>query len=108
MIKTGLLVGPDLDGLADIVEEVDSGDVKLLIVDENIDNVLRVFEEGTIAQAVNALGARHNRYRGLARTHLQHVATASAINLRRIAAWLMGIRPGVTRVSSFAALAASS
>jgi len=63
--------------------------------------------EGTIAQAVNALGARHNRYRGLARTHLQHVATASAINLRRIAAWLMGDRPGVTRVSPFAALAAS-
>jgi transposase len=42
--------------------------------------------EGTIAQAVNAMGARHNRYRGLARTHLQHIATTSAINLRRIAA----------------------
>jgi transposase len=25
--------------------------------------------EGTMAQAVNAMGARHNRYRGLARTH---------------------------------------
>jgi len=62
--------------------------------------------EGTIAQAVNAMGARHNRYRGLARTHLQHIATASAINLRRIAAWLMGDRPGATRVSPFAALAA--
>jgi len=63
--------------------------------------------EGTIAQAVNAMGARHNRYRGLARTRLQHVATASAINLRRIAAWLMGDRPGCTRVSPFAALAAT-
>jgi transposase len=62
--------------------------------------------EGTIAQAVNAMGARHNRYRGLARTHLQHIATASAINLRRIAAWLMGDRPGATRVSPFAALVA--
>jgi transposase len=61
--------------------------------------------EGTIAQAVNAMGARQNRYRGLARTHLQHIATASAINLRRIAAWLMGDRPGATRVSPFAALA---
>jgi hypothetical protein len=62
--------------------------------------------EGTIAQAVNVMGARHNRYRGLARTHLQHIATASAINLRRIAAWLMGDRPGATRVSPFAALVA--
>ena len=59
---------------------------------------------GTIAQDVNALGARHNRYRGLARTHLQHIATASAINLRRIAVWLMGDQPGATRVSPFAAL----
>ena len=62
--------------------------------------------EGTIAQAVNAMRARHNRYRGLVRTHLQHLATAAAINLRRIAAWLMGEKPGATRVSPFAALAA--
>jgi hypothetical protein len=62
--------------------------------------------EGTVAQAVNALGARRNRYRGLARTHLQHIATAAAINLRRIAAWLMGDRPGMTRLSPFAALVA--
>jgi len=62
--------------------------------------------EGTIAQAVNAMGARHNRYLGLARTHMQHIATASAINLRRIAAWLMGDRPGTTRISPFAMLAA--
>lgn len=61
--------------------------------------------EGTIAQAVNAFGARHNRYRGFARTRLQHIATAAAINLQRIAAWLMGERPGETRVSPFAALA---
>ena len=53
--------------------------------------------EGTIAQAVNPMGARHNRYRGLARTRLQHIATAAALNLRRIAAWLMGDRPGTTR-----------
>lgn len=62
--------------------------------------------EGTIAQAVNAMGARHNRYRGSARTHLQHIATAAAINLRRIAAWLMGDRPGGTQISPFAALVA--
>jgi transposase len=62
--------------------------------------------EGTIAQVVNAMGARHNRYRGLARTRLQHLATAAAINIRRIAAWLMGDRPGGTRISPFAMLAA--
>ena len=62
--------------------------------------------EGTVAQAVNAMGARHNRYRGLAHTHLQHLATAAAINIRRIAAWLMGDRPGATRISPFAALVA--
>ena len=62
--------------------------------------------EGTMAQAVNAMGARRNRYQGLARTRLQHIATASAINLRRIAAWLVGGRPGTTRISPFAALAA--
>ena len=62
--------------------------------------------EGTIAQAVNAMGARQNRYRGLARTRLQHLATAAAINLRRVAAWLLGDRPGATRISPFAALAA--
>lgn len=61
--------------------------------------------EGTMAQAVNSMGARHNRYRGLARTRLQHIATAAAINFRRVAAWLMGERPGGTRISPFAALA---
>lgn len=61
--------------------------------------------EGTIAQAVNSMGARHNRYRGISCTHLQHIATASAINLRRIAARLMGDRPGATRISPFAAVA---
>jgi transposase len=62
--------------------------------------------EGTIAQAVNAMDARHNRFRGLARTHLQHIATASATNLRRITAWLIGDRPDATRISPFAAPAA--
>lgn len=62
--------------------------------------------EGTMTQAVNAFGARHNRYRGLARTHLQHITTAAAINLQRIAAWLMGERPGGTQISPFAALSA--
>ena len=63
--------------------------------------------EGTMAQAANQMRARHNRYRGLTRTHLQHVATAAAINLRRVAQWLMGEQPVGTRISPFAAMVAS-
>ena len=62
--------------------------------------------EGTISQAVNAFNIRQARYRGLARTHLQNIATAAAINLTRIANWLMDIRPETTRISPFAALVA--
>jgi len=61
--------------------------------------------EGTISQGVNAFGLRQTRYRGLAKTHLQHVATAVAINLERIVNWLAGIPHAQTRTSRFAALA---
>lgn len=60
--------------------------------------------EGTIGQAVNAYDMRQTRYRGLAKTHLQHIATAVAINLQRIWAWLAGIPVAKTNVSAFAAL----
>src|SRR3954454_24325470 len=40
--------------------------------------------EGTLSQGVRAFGLRRSRYRGLARTHLQHVATAAAIDLARL------------------------
>jgi transposase len=49
---------------------------------------------------------RRSRYIGLAKTHAQHVITATAINLSRLLAWLMGIPLDGTRVSRFAALAA--
>jgi IS5 family transposase len=62
--------------------------------------------EGTISQGVRAFGLRRSRYRGLARTHLQHVATATAINLDRLAAWFRAVPRAATRVSRFAALAA--
>ncbi|WP_202972013.1 hypothetical protein [Moorena producens] len=41
---------------------------------------------------------------GLAKTHLQHVMTATAINLKRLFAWVQGIPLAGTRISSFAAL----
>ena len=62
--------------------------------------------EGTISQAVRACGARRSRYAGLVKTHLQQVATAAAINLDRLAAWLVGRPQETTRTSRFAALAA--
>jgi hypothetical protein len=62
--------------------------------------------EGTLSQGVRAFGLRRSRYRGLAKTHLQHVATAAAINLERLAAWFRAVPRVATRTSRFAALAA--
>jgi transposase len=62
--------------------------------------------EGTISQGVRAFGLRRTRYRGLVKTHLQHIATAAAINVDRIFAWLEGVPLAATRTSRFAALAA--
>jgi transposase len=62
--------------------------------------------EGTISQSVRAFEARRSRYRGLAKTHLQQVVTAVAINVRRIIAWFNNVPKAATRTSHFAALAA--
>jgi transposase len=61
--------------------------------------------EGTISQGVRAFGLRCCRYRGLTKTHLQHIATAAAMNLDRIVAWLNEIPQAQTRTSRFARLA---
>ena len=61
--------------------------------------------EGTISQGVRAFGLRKTRYRGLAKTHLEHIATAAASNLDRLVAWFDDIPRGKTRTSRFAALA---
>ncbi len=60
--------------------------------------------ESTDAQAIRRSGLRRTRYRGLAKTYLQHVVTAAAINLLRIAAWASETPIGQTRCSNFAAL----
>jgi transposase len=54
---------------------------------------------------VRAFGLRRTRFRGLAKTHLQHVAIAAAINIDRIVAWLDERPRAKTRTSRFAALA---
>ena len=61
--------------------------------------------EGTISQGIRAFDLRRTRYIGLAKTHLQHLFTAAAINLTRVVFWLQGIELTQTRRSSFAALA---
>lgn len=60
--------------------------------------------EGTISQGVRAFELRRSRYIGLAKTHLQHIAIAAAMNLVRLANWLAGVPKAKTRVSRFAAL----
>ena len=42
---------------------------------------IRAGYEATVSEAVHAHGLRHCRYRGLAKTHVQHVLTAAGINI---------------------------
>ncbi len=55
--------------------------------------------EGTISQGVRSVGLRQSRYWGLAKTQLQHLATAAAINLDRLGAWFEERPLAQTRVS---------
>jgi len=64
--------------------------------------------EGTHAQAVGRCGLRRCRYIGLAKTRLQHVLTAAAINLVRVAEWFAGTPVAKTRCSRFATLQAAA
>jgi transposase len=61
--------------------------------------------EGTISQAVGIMDLRRSRYVGLAKTHLQHVLTAAALNIVRIVAWINEVPRSATRQSYFSALA---
>jgi hypothetical protein len=53
---------------------------------------------------VKTCGVRRSRYVGLARTHLQHLLTAVALNFLRLGEWLSGVRKPKTRRSPFARL----
>jgi Transposase DDE domain len=61
----------------------------------------RAGAEGTISQAVRAFGMRRSRYLGLAKTHLQHILTAIALNLVRVSEWLAETPRAATRKSRF-------
>jgi len=63
--------------------------------------------EGTISQGVRAFGLRRARYIGLAKTHLQHVLTATAMNYVRVNQWLQEKPLAKTRQSAFVRLMAA-
>ena len=48
---------------------------------------IRAGVEGTMHQAIAVTGTRNARYKGLAKTHLEHVYSAVALNLIRLDAW---------------------
>jgi transposase len=64
--------------------------------------------EATHEQGIRQCGLRRCRYMGIARTHLQHLLTAAAINLLRISDWWEGKTPASTRCSRFTALQPNS
>lgn len=61
--------------------------------------------EGTISQGVRAFDLRFSRYIGLAKTHIQMVGSATAMNMYRLYNWVNGVPQALTRIASFAQLA---
>ena len=51
---------------------------------------LRSGVESSLSQGIRCFAVRQSRYRGLARTHLQHLLSAAAMNIVRVIAWLKG------------------
>ena len=60
--------------------------------------------EGLMSQATRVCGMRQSRYGGMAKTRLQHVLTACALNLLRSVAWVTGGSRHQTQTSRFVAL----
>lgn len=72
--------------------------------DWNTDYALRAGVEGTIRQAVAVTDLHQARYRGLAKTHLEHIYSAVALNLIRLDAWWNGHPLDRTRTTHLARL----
>ena len=66
---------------------------------------IRAGIEGTLSQGVRAFGLRRSRYIGQAKTGLQQVCVAAAMNAARAVHWLAGTPRARTRVTRFSALA---
>lgn len=65
---------------------------------------LRAGVESLMSQGMRAFDLRKSRYIGRARTQLQHILTAVAINLVRLVAWWQHPQHSPTRRSAFARL----
>ncbi len=57
--------------------------------------------EGVHSQGVRTMGLRRSRYIGLHKTHLAHVAVATAVNVIQLMSWLRGEALAQTRTSPF-------
>jgi transposase len=66
---------------------------------------MRAGAESVISLGVRTFGLRRSRYMGLAKTRLQHIMTATAMNLTRAVTWLSGVPRRKTYISRFARLA---
>ena len=64
----------------------------------------RAAVEGTISQGVRVMGLRRSRSIGQEKTHLQHLATAAAMNIVRLMRWLDGEPHAQTRRSALVQL----
>ncbi|MGW3108973.1 transposase [Streptomyces sp. NPDC001100] len=68
---------------------------------------IRAGIEATLSQNVRAHGLRRSRYRGLAKTHVQHVLTALACNVTRVSDWISSTTRTRRRTTHFHALCAA-
>lgn len=57
--------------------------------------------EATLSQGIRRTSLRRSRYIGLAKTHLQHILIATALNFVRLNAWLNDVPIAKTRISRF-------
>lgn len=57
--------------------------------------------EATLSQGTRRTGLRRSRYKGLAKTHLQHILIATALNFLRLDAWFNEVPIAKTRISRF-------
>lgn len=60
--------------------------------------------EGSLSEGLRMCGLRQARYIGEAKTRLQHILTAAALNLRRIGVWFAERPRAQTRTAPFVAL----
>jgi transposase len=65
---------------------------------------VRAGVEGTLSQGLRVCDLRQARYIGLAKTRLQHILTAAALNVIRIGQWLEDPELAKTRQAPFLAL----